>query len=54
MAMEYTNNFHSKAIQNIPKILFFGLKKYYLATLVKSTSEGCFDDPVTARSSAPE
>jgi hypothetical protein len=33
MAMKYTNIFHSKAPQNIPKIGTFCMKIYHLATL---------------------
>jgi hypothetical protein len=33
MAMEYTNLFHSEALQNLPKFGIFGLKIYHLATL---------------------
>jgi hypothetical protein len=34
MAIEYTDFFHSKALQNLPKFVFFGLNIYHLATLV--------------------
>jgi hypothetical protein len=33
MIIKYTNIFHSKALQNIPKLGFFGMKIYHLATL---------------------
>jgi hypothetical protein len=33
MAKECINLFHSKALQNLPKLVFFGLKKCHLATL---------------------
>jgi hypothetical protein len=42
MVIKYTNIFHSKAIQNLPKIGIFGLKINYLATLVDITIEHCF------------
>jgi hypothetical protein len=36
MAKEYTNPFYSKALKNLPKLGFFGLKINHLATLVKT------------------
>jgi hypothetical protein len=33
MAIKYTNIFNSKALLNLPKFRFFGLKKNYLAAL---------------------
>jgi hypothetical protein len=33
MAIKYTNIFHSKVLKNTPKLGFFGLKIYHLATL---------------------
>jgi hypothetical protein len=33
MVIKYTNVFHSKALQNLPKLGFFGLKINHLATL---------------------
>jgi hypothetical protein len=33
MTIKYTNLFDSKALQNLPKFGFFGLKIYHLATL---------------------
>jgi hypothetical protein len=33
MAIKYTNIFQSKALQNLPKLGFFGLKTNRLATL---------------------
>jgi hypothetical protein len=33
MAIEYTNLLQSKALQNLSKLGFFGLKIYHLATL---------------------
>jgi hypothetical protein len=33
MVMKYANIFHSKALQNLPKLGIFGLKTTYLATL---------------------
>jgi hypothetical protein len=32
MAMDYINYFHTKALQNLPKFGFLGLKTYQLAT----------------------
>jgi hypothetical protein len=32
MGIKYTIIFHSKALQNLPKLGFFGLDIYYLAT----------------------
>jgi hypothetical protein len=37
IAIKYTNTFHSKALKNIPKFGFFGMKIYPLATLEKRT-----------------
>jgi hypothetical protein len=34
MTTENTNLFNLKAIQNLPKLGFFGLKIYHLATLI--------------------
>jgi hypothetical protein len=36
MTINYTNIFHSEALQNVPKLGFFGLKIYHLATLLSS------------------
>jgi hypothetical protein len=36
MDIKYTNIFHCKALQNLPKICIFGLKIYHLATLISS------------------
>jgi hypothetical protein len=33
MAIKFANIFHCKALQNLPKLGFFYLKKYHLATL---------------------
>jgi hypothetical protein len=33
MNKKYTNGFHSKALQNLPKLVFLALKLYHLATL---------------------
>jgi hypothetical protein len=33
-AVKYTNIFPSKALQNVPKLGFFGLKMYHLAILL--------------------
>jgi hypothetical protein len=33
MTRPYQNIFHSKVLQNIPKLVFFGLKRNHLATL---------------------
>jgi hypothetical protein len=40
MAQEYTNLFNSKALKNFPKLGFFGLKIYHLATLLFTSSGG--------------
>jgi hypothetical protein len=42
-AFKYTNIFHSKALQNIPKFGFFGLKINHLATLTTSFPEIAID-----------
>jgi hypothetical protein len=34
MVIKYTNIYHSKALQNLPKFGLFGLKTNHLATLV--------------------
>jgi hypothetical protein len=34
MAVKYTNIFHSKALQNIPKLVFWVVKINHLATLL--------------------
>jgi hypothetical protein len=34
MAIKYTNIFHCKTLQNLPKLGFFGLKICHLATPV--------------------
>jgi hypothetical protein len=34
MSIKYINTFHCKTLQNLPKLGFFGLKIYHLATLV--------------------
>jgi hypothetical protein len=39
-AVEYTNTFYSKALQNVPKLGFFGLKINHLATLVHINQTG--------------
>jgi hypothetical protein len=39
MVIKYTNIFQYKTLKNLPKLGFFGLKKYYLATLVYSINE---------------
>jgi hypothetical protein len=36
MVIKYTNIFHSKALQNLPKLGFFGLKINHLVTLMPS------------------
>jgi hypothetical protein len=36
MAIKYTNIYHSKALQNLPKFWIFGLKTNHLATLNKT------------------
>jgi hypothetical protein len=36
MVIKYTNIFHSKALQNVPKVEIFGLKINHLATLHKT------------------
>jgi hypothetical protein len=33
MNRNYTKIFHSKALKNIPELIFFGMKIYHLATL---------------------
>jgi hypothetical protein len=33
MIIKFTNNFYFKALQNLPKLGFFGMKTYHLATL---------------------
>jgi hypothetical protein len=38
MAIDYPKVFHSKALQNFPKLGFFGLKMYHLATLLKTSN----------------
>jgi hypothetical protein len=35
--MKYTNILHSKALQNLPKLGYFGLKINHLATLSATT-----------------
>jgi hypothetical protein len=40
IAREYTNLFHSKALQNLPKLGFFGLKINHLATLQQTGNFG--------------
>jgi hypothetical protein len=37
MTLKHTNVFHSKALQILPKVGFFCLKIYHLATLLLST-----------------
>jgi hypothetical protein len=39
MAKEYTNLFHSKDLQNLPKLVFFGLKTNHLATLIGNVTK---------------
>jgi hypothetical protein len=34
MAIKYTNIVHYKTVENLPKLGFFGLKIYHLATLL--------------------
>jgi hypothetical protein len=34
MVLKYTNIFHCKTLQNVPKIGIFGLKTWHLATLL--------------------
>jgi hypothetical protein len=36
MSITYTNIYNYKTIQNLPKLGFFGLKIYHLATLAKN------------------
>jgi hypothetical protein len=36
--LKYTNIFNSKALQNLPKLVFFGLKMCHLATLLCSVT----------------
>jgi hypothetical protein len=36
MTIKYTNIFHCKALQNLPKLGFFGLKIHHLATLFET------------------
>jgi hypothetical protein len=36
MVIKYSNIFHSKALQNLPRLGFWVWKKYHLATLVRS------------------
>jgi hypothetical protein len=38
MAIKYTNLFNSKALRNLPKLGFFGMKIYHLATLGQTRS----------------
>jgi hypothetical protein len=38
MAITYTNIFHCKALQNLPKLGFLGLKICHLATLSLTTT----------------
>jgi hypothetical protein len=45
MVIKYTNSYHSKAFQNLPKIGIFGLKTNHLAILVYvSSSLGRFEN----------
>jgi hypothetical protein len=37
MVIKYTNIYHSKALQNLPKFGILGLKTNHLATLLTST-----------------
>jgi hypothetical protein len=39
MAIKFTNSFYCKTLQNFPKLGFFGLKIYHLATLVLNGSK---------------
>jgi hypothetical protein len=42
MVMKYTNNYHSKALQNLPKCGLFGSKTNHLATLtIRATPMTC-------------
>jgi hypothetical protein len=47
MVIKYTNIFHSKVVQNLPKIGIFGLKINHLATLMLMEAS-----PITKFSSA--
>jgi hypothetical protein len=38
MAIEYTDHFHSKALQNLPKFGFLVMKIYHLAALPPTTA----------------
>jgi hypothetical protein len=38
MDIEYTNFFHSKVLQNLPRFGFFGWEIYHLATLITHAS----------------
>jgi hypothetical protein len=40
MAIKFNNIFYSKALQILPKLVFFGLKTNHLATLVARTNDG--------------
>jgi hypothetical protein len=42
MVKKYTNIYHSKARQNLPKFGIFGLKTNHLATLMESERFFCF------------
>jgi hypothetical protein len=36
MVIKYTNIYHAKALQNLPKFRIFGLKTNHLATLLET------------------
>jgi hypothetical protein len=42
LVIKFTNILHSKALQNIPKWIFFGLKINHLATLLTTTGNKLF------------
>jgi hypothetical protein len=55
MVIKYTNIYHSKALQNLPKFGIFGLKTNHLATLAGSESlpkRGAAVRPATLHMSA--
>jgi hypothetical protein len=41
MDVKYINVWHCKTVQNLPKLVFFGLKIYHLATLILSACPFC-------------